>query len=261
MPKAAHFDLSGQKALVVGAETPAGGAIARAYAEAGADVALAVLNADESVMRARKVKADIEAMGRQAAEYVMDVTLGKNVQVTTRQIAKELGGLNLVASAPDLFLAKPIGRISDTELARVIAVNFSSQFFIAKHAFTELTKNEHGGRITLVTHVLGERGLPNTSAYGAAHGAVHNLVRSLAQEFAPQGVMVNGISLGWMEWHHEDRLDPESEDASRATRFPIMKREGRAEEIGPLAVYLAGSGVGYVTGQIFTVDGGLTQHL
>src|SRR5471032_1880975 len=108
MPLEHRFSLAGKKAMVVGAETPAGGAIARAYAEAGADVALCALTADEAVLKARQVKRDIEAMGRTALEYVMDVTLGKNVQVTTRQIAKELGGLDIVASAPDLFLAKPI---------------------------------------------------------------------------------------------------------------------------------------------------------
>lgn len=263
MPKAAHFDLSGKKAMVVGAENPAGAAIARAFAEAGADVALCVLNPDESVVAARRVKRDIEAMGRASEVYVMDVTLGRNVQVTTRQVAKELGGLHLVASAPDLFLAKPIEQVADTELARVMQVNFASQFFVARTAVGELRRGEdggRGGRIILVTHVLGERGLPNTAAYGAAHAAVYGLVRSLSQEVADEGITVNGISLGWMDWHR-DRIDPDDEQAQRATRFPIMKRTGAAEEAGPLAVWLAGTGTGYVTGQVFAVDGGLLQHL
>jgi 3-oxoacyl-[acyl-carrier protein] reductase len=112
----------------------------------------------------------------------------------------------------------------------------------------------------LVTHVLGERGLPNTSVYAAAHGAVHNLIRALAQEIAPQGISINGVALGWMDWMH-DRLDRSDEEANRALRFPIIKRAGLPEDVGPIAVWLAGTGAGYVTGQIFPVDGGLTQHL
>ena len=254
-----HFDLEGKKALVVGAETPAGGAIARAYAEAGADVALAVLQADDAVMTAKALQREIEGTGRRSPVYVMDVTLGRNVQVTTRQIAKELDGIDIVVSAADRFLGKPIERTTDPELQQVMASNFNAHFFVARAAIGEL-KRGGGGRITLVTHVLGERGLPNTAAYGAAHAATQSLVRSLAQELAPHDITINGISLGWMEWM-QDRLDPDDDDAGRAVRFTIMKRAGVAEEIGPLAVYLAGSGVGYITGQVFAVDGGLLQHL
>ena len=84
-----HFDLSGRKAMVVGVENPAGAAIARAYAEAGADVALCVLKADDAVMTAKRIQKEIEAQGSRSGVYVMDVTLGRNVQVTTRQVTVE----------------------------------------------------------------------------------------------------------------------------------------------------------------------------
>lgn len=246
--------------MVVGAETAAGGAIARAFAEAGADVGLCVLKPDDGVMVAKRIQKDIEALGRSSGVYVMDVTLGRNVQVTTRQVAKELGGLDIVASCPDLFLGKPIGSTTDAELQQVMAINFSSQFFVSRSARSEMMKNESGGNIVLMTHVLGERGLTNTSAYGAAHSATQGLIRSLAVELGPHRISVNGLALGWMDWMN-DRLDPDDDDAGRAARFPIMKRTGEAVEVGPLAVWLAGTGVGYVTGQVFAVDGGLLQHL
>lgn len=254
-----HFDLTGKKAMVVGAETPVGAAIARAYAEAGADVALAVLRPDDSVMQAKRLQKEIEDAGRKSAVYVMDVALGRNVQVTTRQIAKEIGGVDIAVCASDLFLGKSIAKTSDSELQQVMTCNFNAHYFVARSASEEM-RRAGGGRIVLVTHVLGERGLPSTSAYGAAHAATQNLVRSLAQELGPEGTTINGIATGWMDWM-DDRLDEADDDAGRAVRFTVQRRAGTPEDVAPLALYLAGSGVGYVSGQIFHVDGGLTQHL
>lgn len=259
-PQTDYFDLTGKKAMVVGAEFPAGAAIARAYAAAGADVALCALTADDAVMRARAVRREIEAMGRSATEYVMDVTLGKNVQVTTRQVSRELGGLDIVASAPDLFLAKPIERTTDTELARVIQMNFSAQYFVVRSAADEFRRDHRAGRIVLVTSVLGERSMINTTAYAAAHGAVHNLVRAASHELARDGITLNGIALGWMDYM-TDRIDGEDENGKRAMRFPLLRRLGTADDIGGTAVWLSTPfGVGYLTGQVIPVDGGLLQH-
>jgi 3-oxoacyl-[acyl-carrier protein] reductase len=69
-----------------------------------------------------------------------------------------------------------------------------------------------------------------------------------------------GVALGWMEWM-DDRIDRADEEANRALRFMISRRAGLPADVGPIAVWLSGSGAGYVTGQIFPVDGGLTQHL
>jgi NAD(P)-dependent dehydrogenase (short-subunit alcohol dehydrogenase family) len=225
-----HFDLSGRNALVLSAETPAGHAIAEAYAEAGARVTrLNTLSAGE-------------------------------VGDAVKHAAADVDGLHILASAPDRFLAKPISTITPDELAEVMRANFATQFYACQASIEIMRRRGQGGNIVLVTHVLGERGLPNTSAYAAAHGAVHNLIRALAQEVAPHGISINGIALGWMEWMH-DRLDRTDEEANRARRFPIIKRAGVPEDVGPIAVWLAGTAVGYVTGQLFPVDGGLTQHL
>ncbi len=263
-PPPDYFDLSGRTAMVVGAEFPAGAAIARAYAQAGADVALCSLTADEAVLRARAVKREIEGMGRRTAEYVMDVTLGKNVQVTTRQVAKEMGGLDIVASAPDLFLGKSIAKTTDMELARVMQVNFASQFFVVRAAADEFRRaradGRIGGRITLVTSLLGERSMMDTAAYAAAHAAVTNLVRSAGHELASEGIAVTGISLGWFDYM-DDRIDREDANGQRAMRFPALRRLGRAEEIGPTAVWLASeSASAFIVGRIIPVDGGLRQH-
>ena len=165
--------------------------------------------------------------------------------------------VHILACAPDVFLAKPIAEISDDELGKVLAANFTGQFRAVREASARMPE---GGRIVLLTSVLGERGLPNCSAYSAAQGAVQNFIRAAAQELAPRGISINGIALGWMDWM-EDRLDARDEEAARAVRFTIAKRAGTAEDIGAMAVWLSGTGVGFVTGQIFAADGGLLQHL
>lgn len=224
-----HFSLEGRLAVVLGADNPAGDVIARAYREAGAKVA------------------ELEAEAPDTDKAVEAAAL-------------ELGGLDILASCPGEFLAKPLVEITDAELARVLDRNFSVAFRACRAAVSLLRAREAGGNLVLVSDVLGERGLPYCSAYASAQGAIHNLIRALAQELAPKRISVNGIALGWMDWM-EDRLAPDDPEAQRAIRFTIAKRAGTPEDIAALAVYLASGAVGYVTGQIFPVDGGLTQHL
>lgn len=242
--------LDGRRAMVIGAEFPAGAAIARAYAAAGADVALCSLTADEAVLRSRAVKRQVEAMGRRVAEYVMDVTLGKNVQVTTRQIVKEIGGLDLVASAPELFLDRSIARTSDTELARVMQVNFAAQFFVVRAVADEFRRDRpdgqggvrRGGSITLVVSGLEATGEASATAYLAALAAVQSLVQSAARELAPEGIVVNGIALGRIEG-----------DALAST-------PARDEEIGAAAVLLASEAASSgIVGRIIPVGGAAQQ--
>lgn len=209
-----HFELEGRTAVVLGADTPAGDAVGRAYAEAGASVS-------------RVDRIDPSAP------------------------------FDVLAVALDAFEAGPIAEVDDEALGRVLAANFSAVFAAVRAARGVIRRP---GRIVVVTSVLGERGLPNCTAYAAAQGAVHNFIRAAAQEFAPAGISVNGIALGWMDWM-DDRLDPADPEAARAVRFTILKRPGTADDIGALAVWLSGSGAGFVTGQIFTADGGLTAHL
>jgi len=225
-----HFDLSGKRAVVYAANTPAGQAIANAYEEAGATV------------------------------QRVDLVPASAVADAVEEAATSLGGIDVLVSAVDKFLAKPIGEVEPGDIGEIMMANFAASFAATQCAVAHMLTQGTGGNIVLLTHVLGERGLPNTSVYSAAQGAVQNFIRSLAQEVAPHSISVNGIALGWMEWM-TDRLDPEDPEAARAVRFTMSKRAGTVDDVGPLAVWLAGSGVGFVTGQIFPVDGGLTQHL
>jgi 3-oxoacyl-[acyl-carrier protein] reductase len=184
-----------------------------------------------------------------------------------RQVAKELGGIDVLVNAPDMFLGKPATKTSDVDWARVLGRTLNATFFTCRAAAREMLREGTGneeqgtrsdGRIVNVASVLGERGLPNAAAYCAAQGGILNLTRALAQEWAPR-ITVNAIALGWME---DSRAlgDPDPE-TNQTVRFIPMKRPGRPDEVAPLAVYLASDASGYVSGQVLAIDGGLTVHL
>ncbi|MGB2695207.1 MAG: SDR family oxidoreductase [Dehalococcoidia bacterium] len=256
------FDLTGKRAVVVGAATGVGRAIALALAEAGCDLALTSVttNADE-VLALRKTVRAVRDTGRTALEQAIDASSGQGAQVMARQVAKELGGIDVLITAPDLFLGKPATKISDVEWAKVIGQNLSATFFACRAIGKEMLKNDAAtkGRIITVASVLGERGLPNAAAYCAAQGGILNLARALSQEWAAQGITVNAIALGWMD--DSAALGDPNPESNQTVRFIPMKRPGHPEEVAPLAVYLASDAAGYITGQVLFVDGGLTVHL
>ena len=258
------YDLSGQRALVVGAASGAGRAIALALAEAGADLALcSETTLAEEALAVRKTAREVRELGRNVIEQSTDVSSGQGAQVMVRQVAKEMGGLDIVVNAPNLFLGKPATRTSDAEWSKVLGQNLGATFFVCRAAGKEMLKNEptnrSRGRIINVASVLGERGLRNAAAYCAAQGGILNLTRALAQEWAADGITVNAIAQGWME--DSLALGDVSPEANQTVRYIPMKRAGNSDEVAPLAVYLASDASGYVTGQVLFVDGGLTVHL
>jgi NAD(P)-dependent dehydrogenase (short-subunit alcohol dehydrogenase family) len=254
------YDLSGKRALVIGAGGPAGRAIALALGEAGADVTVSsATNDGEEVLRAKKVQQALVKMGRTSATVATDVTLGAGVQVMVRQVAKEMDGIDILVNAPDLFLGKAAESTTDVEWSKVLQTNLSGTFHACRAAGKEMLKQGRGGRIINITSVLGDRAIAHAVAYCAAQAGVHNLTRALATEWGPHGITVNAIAQGWMEY--SPAIGNPDPAANQTVRFVPMKRTGAADELAPLAVYLASDSCGYISGQILYVDGGLSTHL
>ncbi len=254
------FDLSGKRALVIGAGGAAGRAVALALGEAGADVTVSSATTDgDEVLRAKKVQRELTQIGRRSTTVATDVTLGAGVQVMVRQVAKEMGGIDILVNAPDLFLGKAAESTSDVEWSKVMQVNLSGVFYACRAVGKEMLKQESGGRIINITSVLGERAIAHAAAYCSAQAGVHNLTRTLATEWGPHGITVNAIAQGWMS--HSPAIGDPDPAANQTVRFVPMKRAGAADELGVLAVYLASDSCGYISGQIMSVDGGLTTHL
>ena len=254
------FDLSGKRALVIGAGAPAGRAIALALGEAGADVTVSSISNDgDEIMRVKRVQQELTKMGRTSSTVATDVTLGQGVQVMVRQVAKAMDGIDILVNAPDLFLGKSAESTTDMEWNKVMQVNLAGTFHGCRAAGKEMLKQGRGGRIINVTSVLGERAIANAAAYSAAHAGILNLTRALATEWGAQGITVNAIATGWMDY--SPAIGNPDPAANQTVRFVPMKRAGAADELGPLAVYLASDSCGYISGQVMFVDGGLTKHL
>lgn len=253
------FDLTGKNALVVGTATPAGKAIAFALAEAGADVAVAsaTLEGDE-VMAAKRIAKDIEAMGRRSLSHGWDVTLPMNVQVGMKQVSRDLGAPNILVYNADAQLTKPIEKVTDAEFGLLQAVNQSGAFYAARSFLKEAPEGEPN-RIIFVVNILAERGVDNMAAYATAKSGVIGLTKALSQEVGDRNTTVNCISTGWMDW--TPGRGPEELGQNLLMRFIPMRRFGRGDEMGALAVLLASEASGYLSGQTIHVDGGIMTHL
>lgn len=255
-----YFSLEGKRALIVGGENPLGRAIALAFAESGADVAVStVLGGSDAALEAKKTADAIAKLGRKSLAESADTTTGTGAQVMVRQVAKTLGGIDILVNAQQAFLGKAFDGVSDAEVAKVIAANLSSPIFTCRSALKEMLKDGAGGAILNVTSGLGQRGMENSVVYGAAEGGVNNLTRGIAIEYGRRGIRANVLALGWLE--STPGAGPNDPKENKLLRYIPMRRFGKPEEVGPLAVYLCSDSAGYLNGQVYNVDGGALARL
>ena len=190
-------DLSGRKAIVLGANDPAAAAVALALARAGADVAVTSTSGDpEEAFSLRPLRRAIEAEGRQAIADIADLGNGSSVQIAVRQIAKQFGRIDLVVIASSEAQDKPSERITDSEWSRAISYNLGAYFYAARAAAKEIAGNEsasgiRGQIIALLPYVDPELAPPVRLA---ARAAAQALLDGLAREWRENDILVTSIT-------------------------------------------------------------------
>ena len=231
------FDLQGKTAVVIGAASGIGEAIAAGFARQGA----------------RAIGLDIKPDASRGIA-ALDVTDGAAVDRVLAEIDRQ-HGLDVVVCTPAVNVRKPILHYTDEELARVLDVNMTGSFRVVRAAGRAMTARKKGS-IILLSSIRSQSVEPGQPVYAATKAGVVQLARTAAAEFGPAGVRVNAIAPGVIETPLTAQIKGHKEWYDAYAARSILGRWGRADELVGPAVFLASDASSYVTGTVLFVDGG-----
>ena len=244
--------LAGRHALITGASSGVGAAVARMFVREGAKVAL--------VARRRAVLDDLAAeLGEHAVAVPADVTKPDEVTAAVQQAVAGLGGLNIVVNSAGAAAPISLDDLDPAAWREAIDVNLSGSFYVAREAARWMMAAD-GGTIVNVGSELSFRGAALYVAYCASKAGITGLTRALAAELAPK-VTVNAVCPGPIDTpmlHGEFALFPDPKRAYESTVAQIpLKRLASVDEVAAAILFLAADAP-YATGSLFSLDGGLT---
>jgi 3-oxoacyl-[acyl-carrier protein] reductase len=242
--------LDGLKALVTGASRGIGRAIAVALAAEGAHVCIAY-NAHGA--EAASVVAEIVAAGGRAFALPCDVADEAQVKALFAEAVPRLGGLDLAVNNAGVILEKPLLDTTAEDFDWLMGINLRGTFLVGREALREMSARGQG-RVINVASDLGYLGREQFSVYCASKGAILALTKSWAREFAP-AILVNGIAPGPIDTDMLDVANMSPEWREKEEQIPLA-RIGRPEEVAAVAVFLAGPGASFITGQTIGPNGG-----
>jgi len=250
--------LDGKIAIVTGSDSGIGQAIAENFAQEGADVAIVFLHDSDGADRTRRL---VEAAGRRALASSTDVRDEAAVAALFERVRAELGEpFILVNNAGIGSSGKPIAETSLEEWDEVIRTDLYGPFLCCREFIRGRRAAGGKGKIVNITSVHEAIPSPGNGAYGAAKGGLENLARSLALELAPDRINVNSIAPGLIETPMTEQKVADPEKREQVTSRIPWGRPGQPWEVARLAVYLVSGDADYVTGQSFTIDGGLEMN-
>src|SRR6266568_8667574 len=239
--------LENQIAVVTGAGRGIGRAIALKFAAEGADVVCVSRTADNS----EKVAGEIRAAGRKAWAHAVDVSDAAAVASTAEKIMEEAGRVDVLVNNAGVTRDGLLMRMSEADWDTVLDTNLKGAFLFTK-AFTRGFLKQSSGRIINVSSVIGLIGNAGQCNYAASKAALIGFTKSVARELASRGITVNALAPGFIETDMTAALSPELRTQILGT-VP-MKKFGQPEDIANAALFLAGPGAQYITGQVLTVD-------
>jgi 3-oxoacyl-[acyl-carrier protein] reductase len=245
-----NCDLNGRVAIVTGAGSGIGRAIAHILAKAGAAVAVCDLIEQAAAQVAQEINQD----GGQAKSYTVDVADSGRVNEVVSKIESELGGIHILVNNVGITRDNLLLRMSDEDFDRVLAVNLKGAFNLTRSCCRTMMK-ARWGRIINISSVIGQMGNAGQANYAAAKAGLIGFTKSVAKELASRNITVNAIAPGFILTAMTEKLDPKVQE--QYLQVIPLKRAGTPEDVARLCLFLASEEAGYITGQVIRVDGGM----
>ena len=244
--------LANQIAVVTGAGRGIGRAIALKFAAEGADVVCVSRTAENSA----KVAEEVRALGRKAWAVAVDVSDGAAVAAAAEKILTDAGKVDILINNAGVTRDGLLMRMSEEDWDTVLDTNLKGAFSFTK-AFTRALLKQRAGRIINIASVIGLMGNAGQCNYAASKAGLIGFTKSVARELASRGITVNALAPGFIETDMTAVLKDDIRQ-QMLKQIPLASL-GQADDIAHAALFLAGPGGRYITGQVLTIDGGMVM--
>lgn len=250
--------LKGKVALVTGASSGIGRAIAERFAAEGAHVGVNYLPHGSGEEDARAIVAGLATEGLAVAA---DVSKRAEVERMVAEVVGRFGRLDIAVCNAGIEIKRPFLEVTDEEWERVISVNLYGAFVVSQAAARRMVEQGGGGKLIYTSSVHEDIPFAGYTSYCASKGGMRMMMRNLAIELAPHRINVNNIAPGAIATPINRAVleDPEAKEEA-LSEIP-WGRFGRPEEVAAVAAFLASGEADYVTGSTYYIDGGLTQQV
>ncbi|WP_434399519.1 3-oxoacyl-[acyl-carrier-protein] reductase [Planococcus sp. 11815] len=245
--------LTGKTAIVTGASRGIGAAIARRFAEEGANI---VVNYSGSQDKAEAVVAEIEQAGGKAIAIKANVADADAVKSLADAAMKEFGSIDILVNNAGITRDNLMMRMKEDEWDDVINTNLKGVFLCTK-AVTRQMMKQRAGRIVNIASIVGVMGNAGQANYVAAKAGVIGLTKTTARELASRGITANAVAPGFITTDMTEKLGDDVQ-SSMLAQIPLA-RFGAPEDVANAALFLASDEASYVTGQTLHLDGGMVM--